>query len=836
MTGPARTFLAWLRSGNPLGGLSLEQAWQDVRFGMRALSKSPGVALTAIATLAIGIAVVTAMFSVMNTAVLRPPPYPNAGRIVGIAENTNFLTFNQSSAATIEALRKNARSFERVAAYDHTGGLVVAAGGVRSVTATRVDGSALPMLGVAPQLGRVFTGDEIAARAAVAVISDGLWRSQFGESQSALGQSLRFGQGRYTVIGVMPPGFGFDGRSDVWLPLPPIEANADQRSLDYYLLAELRPGVSRNRARAEVATIGRQLARSDPAHYRNVHLDMQDGMVQNNLRVVLPVLLLFFGAGAMVLLIACGNVANLMLMRATERRREMAVRASLGAGRARLVRQALAESLLLATAAAALGVYLCRPLIALLPRLVDLSHMPTSFQLGVDWRVLAFAAGLTVLTVLMIGLSPALDGTRFDLVRVLKTGGDGGATSARVIEGGRRGIVVQSALSVMLVMNAVLLGVSYMRLVKVDPGYARDQMLELSLNGDPNTHPDGLRAGYDVSLLPALEADPRIRSVAREGYFRWQWIGGDTARPRDPYVYRAGDTHAPAFRYTRPASMQWVVSDNYFKTMGILLIAGRGFAPSDVAGGPPVAVVSHAFAALVWPGQDPIGKEFSFGPGTKLATVVGMTGDQRDPVSTSDGITTAGSPNVFVSERQGVASNLLMLEIRAAGSPEALMPFVESRLQYASSDVQAFFIRPPALAIGGETFMVLRVTGSIVGACAGIALFLSIVGLYASIGYAIALRRREIGIRLALGGTPAQIRSHITGSGMRVVAIGLVGGVVLAVPIALLMRSLLWGVSPFSPVVYGAVCGVFALVAFGACHMASRRTLKLDPMIALRAE
>jgi hypothetical protein len=456
--------------------------------------------------------------------------------------------------------------------------------------------------------------------------------------------------------------------------------------------------------------------------------------------------------------------------------------------------------------------------------------------LGVDWRVLAFAAGLTVLTVLMIGLSPALEGMRFDLVRALKTGGDGGATSARVIEGGRRGIVVQSALSVMLVMSAVLLGVSYRSLVKVDPGYARDQIVELSLNGDPDVHPDGMRAGYDVSLLPALAADPRVRSVAREGYFRWQWIGGDTARPRDPYVYRAGDTHAPAFKYTRPPSMDWVVSDNYFKTMGISMIAGRGFAPGDVAGAPPVAVVSHAFAALVWPGQDPIGKEFSFGPGTRLVTVVGMTADQHDPVSASDGITTAGWPNVFVSERQGVATNVLMLEIRAAGRPEALMPFIESRMQYASPEVQGFFIRPPALAAGGETYMVLRLTDEIVGFCAGIALFLSIVGLYASIGYAIALRRREIGIRLALGGTASQIRSHITGSGMRVVAVGLAGGVVLAVPVALLMRSLLWGVSPFSPVVYVAVCGLFAAVALAACHLASRRTLKLDPMIALRAE
>jgi len=320
MPGRARDFVSSTRVRATRLGLSLDQLWQDVRFGVRALRKAPGVTITAVATLAIGIAVVTAMFSIINTAILRPPPYPNAGRIVGIAENSTFYTFNQASASTIQALRAGARSFERVGAYDHTSGLVVVGGNVRSVDATRVDSAVFPMLGVAPALGRVFTGNEIVHHAAVVVISDGLWRSQFGESRSALGKSLRFGQERYTVIGVMRPGFGFDTRSDVWLPLPALEANTDQRSLDYFLLGELRAGVSRNQARAEVATIGRQLARSNPAHYRDVHLDMQDGMTNNlNWRVMLPAFLLFFGAGAMVLLIACGNVANLMLMRATER-------------------------------------------------------------------------------------------------------------------------------------------------------------------------------------------------------------------------------------------------------------------------------------------------------------------------------------------------------------------------------------------------------------------------------------------------------------------------------------------------------------------------------------
>jgi len=396
--------------------------------------------------------------------------------------------------------------------------------------------------------------------------------------------------------------------------------------------------------------------------------------------------------------------------------------------------------------------------------------------------------------------------------------------------------VVQSALSVMLVMSAVLLGVSYEKLVTVNPGYAREQIVEVSLDGDWNVHPDGMRAGYDLALLPALQADPQVRSVAREGYFRWQWIGGDTARPKDFYIYRAGDTRAPALKDTRPPSQDWVVSDNYFKTMGIPMVGGRGFEPSDVAGSPPVAVVSRAFAALVWPGQNPIGKEFSFGPNAKLVTVVGMTADQHIPITASDGITTAGWPNVYVSERQAVSANLIMLEIRTAGPAEALMGFVQSRMQYASPEVHGFMIRPPASGIGGETFMILRVTDEIVGFCAAIALFLSMVGLYASIGYSIALRRREIGIRLALGGTTAQIRAHITAGGMRAVAIGLVGGAALALPVALAMRSLLWGVSPFSPVVYGAVCALFATVAFAACHLVSRRTLKLDPMIALRAD
>ncbi|MGH7670241.1 MAG: ABC transporter permease [Gemmatimonadaceae bacterium] len=800
---------------------------QDLRLAGRSLVRARGVALLIIGTLAVGIAVVTTTFSLVNSALYRRLPYPLADRSVAIIASANDWPGNLS-AETVELLRHDTHSFARVSALYDIQERFETTTRVETLTGTAVDSGFFATLGARPERGRFPTAAEIAQSAPYAVISHRLWHGALNDDPSVLGQSLRFGKKLYTVVGVMPPriNYGVGGNTDVWVPQPAV---ADSDSY-YFAFAWLKPGVSLAQARAEVGTTSAQLVQSDRTRYRRLNLFVNDEMVVRRTEYQSRALQLFLAIAACVLLIGCANVMTLLLMRATERRREMAVRSSLGASRTRLVRQSLTESLVLAVIAAGLGVALSIACIRLLAATFPVG-LGTWFRLGIDTHVLVFVTGLSAAVVLLVGLTPALDGTRLDVSATLKAGGGAHATSVHSLRLGQRAIGIQVAVAVALLISASLLGMSYLNVMHTDLGYHPEGVLAVWLGSGHDQAPPTADARL---LTAALKTNPAVQSVARSDEFAKFQDPALTANLIDS-IFR---TDVPATAVStggRPGIAMHVVSDNYFAMLGIPLVRGRTFARGDTAGTPLVAVVSARMAQAIWGGGGDPGRTFRLGRSGTVITAVGIAGDVHDPSETRTGLSTAGHPDIYFSERQATGRGILQLLVRPAGVDGAATSAINEQIRSVTPDLDGFLIRPYEQTMS-EASTVLRLFGLVIGICALIALGLALVGIYGAVGYGVAQRTREIGIRMALGGSAPQIRAHVMRGGMRVAAVGLMVGVVLAAGLAQLLRAWMLGVSPTSPLVYLTACTLFAAVAYGAGYVPSRRATRVDPMTALRAE
>ena len=802
----------------------LRDLGQDLQLAVRQARQRPAFTTLAVLTLAVGIAVVTATFSFVNTALYRALPYPLADRSVAIIASPNDWPGNLPPAA-VDLLRHDTRSFARVSAFYDVGERFEMANRVEPLTGTAVDTGFFTTLGAHPERGRFPTAAEIAQSAPYAVISHRLWSGELNADPSVVGRALRFGKHLYTVVGVMPPhiNYGVGGRTDVWLPQP----IASDSGRYYFAFAWLKPGVTLRQARAEVSVTSAQTVRSDRSRYRRLNLYVNDEMVVRRMQAQGRALMLFFGVAACVLLIGCANVTTLLLMRATERRREMAVRASLGAGRARLVRQGLTESFLLAVIAAGAGTVLSLACIHLAGAAFP-NGFGTWFRLGVDAHVLLFVIGISAAVVFLVGLTPALDGTRFDISATLKAGGGFGATSARTLHRGQRAIGVQVAVAVALLITATLLGASYRNIATADPGYRPDGVLGVWLQADSNVNAEGR------TLTVALAANSAVRSVARVGQFRQFQDSAAKAGLLDSIYW----TDAPMAVSTagRSGIQMHAVSDGYFSTLGIPLLRGRMFAATDTAGTPLVAVVSERAATAIWGGRGDVGRTFRLGRSGPVITVIGIAGDVHDPTETGVGLSLAGHSDLYFSDGQAVGPRgVVEVLVRPTAGQGAAIAAVNEKIRTALPDLDAFIIRPYVETVS-EAPIILRIFGGVIGTCAAIALALSLVGIYGVVGYSVTQRTREIGIRVALGGTMAQIRRHVMLGSLRVTAVGLVVGVLFALGLARLLRAWMLGVSPTSPTVYLAACVVFAGAAFLAGYVPSRRAARVDPMEALRAE
>jgi len=822
----------------------LDQIGQDLRYAFRALRKARGMSTVAIVTLAVAIALLTTVFSILNTGFLRPLPYPDADRLVGINAMMRHRggEWNSAPQAVVNLLRRESKSFERVAAYNGWNHQTITDQlGSVGLFVTHVDTAILSLVGARAQRGRLFTNSEIATNAPLALISDSLWRTRYGRDESILGRQIRTDKDPRTIIGVLAPGFRFNGASDIWVPLVEHADSASAKDAEWYwLAAKLKRGVSVQQAQKEVERFGQNLASSTPAEFKSLSLTVQSSLVSRGNIAYVTMGALFALVAFCVYLIACSNVGNLLLVRAAERRSEMAVRASLGASRARMLRQSLTESTLLAAAAGVLGAVLSVVLLRLLLASVPTQGFPSWLRFGLDVRVFAFVVLISIIGVAAFGLVPARHGARVNLVDALKSASDVIVTDAEVTSGSRRGVIVQIALSLALFVASLFFARSYFFLARLERGYDAEHvaMAQLRLDGPRYANETAVRAAYDL-VRERLAADGRIEQTALAGGLNQLRLAPGTNAKRalgdsvttNWGVWLPGDD-VSSTNTVRPLGQRLVISDEYFHLMRMSIVRGRGFGPEDVTGGQHVAVVSQRLATVLWGRDDPIGKTLLAGPIGPSFIVIGVASDVRDPTSSFEGTTVAAWPNLYLSERQ--ATFWPHIYLRPRGLMDVVQPAVESATHFVDPEALPGFVSP-LVGMTGEAEMIAKVFGGAVGSMAFCGIFLAMLGIYGVISYGVTRRTREIGLRIALGARPEQVVGLFTIQAMRFTAIGLAIGVLLAAGLSLFTRMFLYGTSMLDPVPYIVGAAVFGLVALLASWLAARRATLVEPSEALRS-
>jgi putative ABC transport system permease protein len=805
---------------------------QDLRYGARMLVKRPGFTLIVVVTLALGIGANTAIFSVVNALLLRPLPYPEAERLVLLTEKSPTGARDSVSYPNYVDWRGRAQSFEGMAIGWSQNFTLTGVDKAARVPGYRLNWNFFPLLRVQPQLGRMFTeADDRYGAARTVIVSHGFWQRQFSGESNVIGQTLRLTGESYTVIGVLPPGFEYFTAADVFTPLglalapdSPFAVRGNY-AFNFYAVARLKPGVTIAQANREMDAIGRQLAQEYPQinKGKSAQAERLQDVMSESVRGSLWVLL---GAVGFILLIACINVANLLLVRAAERQKELAVRLALGAGRFRIVRQLLSESLLIAGLGGAggllLGSWMLQGLLALAP-----TGIPQLSRVGLDNGVLLFTLGVAALTSLLIGLLPTWQSSQTDLQTTLKDGGrlTTGAARDRL----RKALLIaEVGLSLVLLASAGLLVRSMWNLLRVDAGFKLDNLLTLQLRLDgAKYNPQVLRVFYD-ECLARVQAVPGVRSVALAHSLPIRgtnWDGGFTA----------ADKPVPS-RADLPQSDRLRVSPNYFKTMGIRLLQGRSFTAADTADSAPVVVINETLARRIWPHENPIGKRLKFGlpedqdgESKPWREVIGVAGDVK-----MNGVDQATTMQTYLPYAQLPTSSAVLV-VRAERHPAALTAAVEQTIRAIDKDLPVYSILTMEQVLGNSLAQ-RRLTLVLLASLAALALLLAAVGIYGVISYAVRQRTHELGLRMALGAQARDVLKLILGQGIKLTLIGISLGLVAAYALTRWMESLLFGVRPTDLLTFVAIVVVLLLVALLACWIPARRATKVDPMNALRCE
>lgn len=811
---------------------------QDVRFALRTLRKSPGFTLAVILTLALGIGANTAIFSLIDAVILRTLPVRDPERLVFLEAVSRGGTDGDFSPALYEQIRDHNESLSGVVAFDGTRLSADVDGQPDVLWGECVSGNFFDLLGVRPQRGRALTGeDDRPASPPAAVISHRYWERRFGLDPAVVGRTITLKSIPFTVVGVAPEGFlGIEpGWSpDLWMPLAHWTRVRLNDHVSVGILGRLKPGMGRERAQAELDAIyrgsGLQPSGSTPSSpgqqsppSRLVLTPGARGLSDLRDQFSLPLAILMAVVLA-VLLIACANVANLMLARATARRKEISLRLAIGAGRARLIRQLLTESVLLALAGGLTGFLLAAWGSDALLRLVSNGPAPVSLEIHHDARILGFTAGLSLVIGILFGLTPALRATTTDLNSVLKDSsvqGGGGRSS------GLRGalVMLQVSLSVVLLVAAGLLARSLHELFRVDPGFERDRVLLV------RAYPTivGFEGARELDLYSRLQerlqAIPGVRSASLS---RFGFLGGRWPRR---ISLSGGAAAAP----DEATALCYPVSWRFFETMGVPLLQGRDFGPADAAAAPRVAVVSEAFARLHFPRAYALGRRFRFGDETADAAELEIVGIVRDVRSLS--LRDEGSrPAVYIpisqtpADRLGQITIALRTTMDAAAGAAAIRRHVQAidgGLPIVGAETQSEFA---AESLGTE-----RLMSKLAGAFAILALLLASIGLYGVLAYDVAQRAREIAIRIAIGAKPADLLRLVVGQGFRLVLPGALVGLAAAFAVPRVLTSILFGVSPSDPLTLAGTTLLLVLVALLACYIPARRAMAGDPLLALRS-
>jgi putative ABC transport system permease protein len=811
----------------------LESLAQDLRFGLRILRKSPGFTAVAILTLALGIGATTAMFTVVNGIVLKSLEYPAANRIVTIGTHWTDSggTDNYVTGGDLQDIREAHDSFQAFSYFAGGEFGVQLSHSAEFVGIYETDPDFFNVFQVPPVAGRTFIPSD-AGRAAV--VSEAFALRNFGSAAAALGQIARIDTTAYQIVGVMPASFQFPRHAQMWAAVSPTPWNVSRSSFGFLTVARLQPGLSILAANARLASIASRLASAFPNTNRNrtfVALPLQrelDAPVRATLFVLL-------GACTLVLLIACANVANLMLARSAGRTRELAVRAVLGADKGRLIRQLLCESVMLAIAAGLLGISLARwSTQALLALGAKFLPAPLLVDVRFDWRVLAFAAAVTFFTSILFGIAPAYHAARVNLQETIKQGGSHGfvgGVHARL----RNSLVVsQIALALLLAVSATLLFRTILALRTAPLGYRTEGILVTYAHAPAHTLDQNLRAGrFFDALFDRLRTLPHVVSVAgamgmpsgQYGSFCYFAIQGKQAWNLAGHDLRSDYRKLPNGYFA-------LASPGYFSTMGIPLLRGRDFTAADIWGHPFVAIISESLARRYFPNEDPLGHRImsGFDATGKWTTIVGIVGDVRQKSPRSP-IT----PEVYLPMRQHpYMANELQVILRTSGPPQALIPPVQKTIHEMDPAVAMKFTTMNAMV--ADSISAQRFRAALAGIFAALALLLALSGTYAVVSYMTAQRTAEFGLRSALGAQPTNILRLVLGDAAKLAAIGTLIGVLLSLFASRLIASMLFGVHSFDAPTYATVIAAVLVVVILAAAIPARRASRIDPMVALRHE
>ena len=796
----------------------------DIRVALRSLARTPGFTLVVVLTLALAIGANTSIFTVVDGVLLRPLPYHEPDRLMMLWERQADEpdSRNVISPENWRDWRSRLRSVEDAAAVFDFEVSVTGLGDPEQVPAQAVTASTFPVLGVNPMLGRTFTDEEDTPEGpAVAVLSHAYWESRFGRDPAAVGRSLTVNGTPFEVIGIMPPGFNLpESRAQLWVPLS-LDPAVDYRVQSGRFLrafGRLAPDATAQQAEDEIRSVARQLEQEYPAFntgWSATAIPLAEQVVGGTRRA----LLVLVGVVAFVLLIACANIANLQLARAVSRRREVAVRAALGASRERIVRDQLVESLVLAAIGGVLGLLLAVWATEALVRLAPAS-LPRAGEIEISARTFAFTSGLVILSALLFGLLPGLTAARIDLQSTLKEGGRGSAASS-----GRGALVaVQIALSLVLLVGAGLMLRSFARLSQIDPGFKPENVLTAKINLPASRYETPERQTLLIQqLLERVRALPGVTSASATSWPPFERTGTVktsywlTSRPLPP----PGE---------EPGANISAVDPEYFRTMGIEVVRGEPFTYADGAGTRMAVVVDEELVRTMFPDEDPIGQHLKMEWGDTLdAEIVAVVRDVHQRALDS-----LPEPTIYWAHAQFTRPRMHLV-IRTAGAPSALIPAVREQLQALDPELPLADPKPLTDYLG-DTVAARRFTMLLLGGFAAVALVLAAVGIGGVVANGVAQRTREIGVRMALGARRQDVLRMIMRQGMLMAGAGIAAGIIGALVLTRVIASLLYGTSPTDPITFTLVAAGLASVAAFATFIPARRATRVDPLVALREE
>ena len=807
-------------------GSRMEALLQDIRYAARIIHRRPALSIVIVLTLALGIGANTAIFSIVNTVLLRRLPYPDADRLVRIWERQLDTGAPERPVrpANFFEWKERSTSFEDVAWSGMGNFILTGDGEPESVPGYRFSANMLDVLGLQPALGRGFREDEARPGAPrVVILGDQLWRRRYAADPGILGRSITLSGDSHTVIGVMPPGFKHPERAEIWTPMAlTVEQAASRTFTMLRLVGRLKPGLSHDLAQAEIAGLYRELAERYPDVNKGLTASLEPVGSTGDAK---PLLLVLSAGVGFVLLIACANIANLMLADVTARRRELAVRGALGASRSRVVRQLLTESLLLALAGGALGAivtwWMRNGLKVLFPSNIANLDLPLVERIDVGPDVFAFALLISLATGLLFGLLPAWQVSRANLQGALKDdvrGGSGSRRTHAVL------VVAEVALSIVLLAGALLMVQSFIRVQRLQFGFDVERVLTGRVILPPYRYSDSAKIeAFARELMPSLRAIPGVDAAGLTNFLPLSgWSGG---------TQFSIEGQPPLTRAEQPYAGYQVATEDYFRSMGIRLVSGRVFTDRDRQGAAHVVVINETLARRYWPGKNPVGTRvvLDFPSGQFVHEIVGIVSDVR-----AFGLEEPAEGEMYFSYWQQPDA-VIGITLRTSGDPSSLPRQLRAAVWSVDREQPVTHVLTMS-GLAAESLAFRRTGMMLAGGFGMLALALAAIGIYGVLNYSVSRRTREIGVRVALGATRGEVATLVVREGLLMTAIGIVIGLAAAAALTRFLTSILFEVQPGDPLTYAAVSAILIGVALAATWLPARRAASVDPLVALRAE